>query len=73
MNRLIVADGTEAEIEQVMKKIKNNTLSVFKGDYVGVNPLDEKDVWDLRTEFIENEKSSAPCFCYILRDVITVK
>ena len=73
MNRLIVADGTEAEIEQVMKKIKNNTLSVFKGDYVGVNPLDEKDVWDLRTEFIENEKSSALCFCYILRDVITVK
>ena len=62
MNRLIVADGTEAEIEQVMKKIKNNTLSVFKGDYVGVNPLDEKDVWDLRTEFIENEKALPPVF-----------
>ena len=44
---------------------------VFKGDYVGVNPDDPSDTYDLREGYVENATTSYPTFRYILQDVIT--
>ena len=73
LNTHILADGTTTEMEKTIKQFKNGSLTVFKGNFVGVNPFDESDVWDLRTPFIECEKRSAPSFCYVLGDVIEVR
>lgn len=70
LNRLIVADGSIEEIEQIKKQFKSGNCSVFKGNYVGTNPNNADDVWDLRKEFKENESRSTPTFCYVLNDVI---
>ena len=73
LNRHILAEGTEYETERAINRFKNGTVAVFKGNYTGVNPFDENDTWDLRKNFVECEKRSAPSFCYILRDIIEVK
>lgn len=73
LNRLIAADGTEEEIGRTVRLFKDKRLSVFSGNYTGVNPFDEGDTWDLREPFAENETASAPQFRYVLRDVITVE
>lgn len=72
LNKLIAADGTKEEIETNIRQFKNKNVVVFKGDFVGVNPFDEKDTYDLRKPFYENATQSAPSFNYILKDVITV-
>ena len=71
INRLILAEGTMEAVEKVINQFKNDSLTVFQGNYWGVNPFNAADVWDLRNAYIECEKRSAPSFCYILRDVIT--
>ena len=73
LNRHILAPGTEEEIQNTIRLLKNDNITVFKGNYIGVNPFDEKDIWDLRNPFPECEKRSAPSFCYVLKDVITVE
>ena len=73
LNRLIAADGTEEEIGRTVRLFKDKRLSVFSGNYTGVNPFDAGDTWDLREPFTENETASAPQFRYVLRDVITVE
>ena len=73
LNRHILAPGTEEEIQKTIRLLKNDNITVFKGNYIGVNPFDEKDTWDLRKPFPECEKRSAPSFSYVLKDVITVE
>ena len=73
INRLILAEGTLEEVEKIVSRFKNDGISVFQGNYTGVNPFDESDTWDLRKPFIECEKRSAPSFCYVLKDVIEVQ
>ena len=73
LNRIIAARGTEEEITRVKNNFKNGKVVVFSGNYVGENPNDTEDLWDLRTPFIENETTSAPRFCYVLRDFIKVE
>ena len=73
VNSIIAATGTEAAVERAVQAFKKGKVSVFTGNYIGVNPYDEDDVWDLRREFHENEHSSSPSFCYVLKDVITVE
>ena len=73
LNRHILSPETETEIEKVIKQFKNHTLTVFKGNFTGVNPFDANDIWDLRKPFIECEKRSAPDFGYVLQDVIEVR
>ena len=73
LNRLIAAEGTEEKIETTVRQFKNKSLVVFKGDYIGINPFDSSDYYDLRKPFIENAAQSAPAFNYVLRDVITVE
>ena len=72
LNKLIAAPGTEAEVTRLEKQFKAGGLDVFKGGYIGVNPFDETDVWDLRVPYPENAIRSAPSFCYVLRDVIAL-
>lgn len=71
INRLILAEGTLEAAEKIENQFKRDGISVFQGNYTGVNPFDANDVWDLRNPFIECEKRSAPAFCYVLRDVIS--
>ena len=72
-NPPIMADGSQEKIESVIKFLKNGTIKVFHGNYIGENPDDKADTWDLNIPYIENEKQSAPSFHYILKDVITVQ
>lgn len=72
MNSHILAKGTEEEVENTIKLFKTGTLNIFKGPYLGVNPEDPEDVWDLKIPYNECETRSAPSFDFILQDVITV-
>lgn len=72
INSLIAADGTEAAVDEAIEKLKKGQLEVFKGDYIGVNPIDDSDVIDLNTGYEENKDASAPSFHYILKDVINI-
>lgn len=72
-NRIIVSPEMTQEIEKLKKQFKNGSLTVFKGDFIGVNPFDEDDVWNLNTPFYENKEQSAPSFHYILQDCIIVR
>ena len=55
------------------KQFKNGNLNVFRGNYIGVNPFDPSDFWNLNIPFIENQSGSAPSFNYVLKDVITIE
>ena len=72
INEIIAADGTKEKVDEVIHQFENDDFNVFQGDYIGVNPYDETDVIDLKKGYIENEKTSAPTFNYVLKDVITV-
>lgn len=73
LNGIIAAKGTQEEIQRVKNQFADGKISVFSGNFIGVNIYNVDDVRDFKTPFIENETSSAPKFCYILRDFITVK
>lgn len=73
LNEVILAKGTKDAIDQKIKELKSGKISVFKGNYTGVNPYDEKDVYDLSKGFEENKNSSAPAFNYVLKDVIVIE
>jgi len=72
LNKPIAAEGTQARIDQAIDAFRRNQIDVFKGDYVGVNPNNPADTYDLSQGYTENKTSSSPSFHYILRDVITV-
>lgn len=72
INELSVAEGTKERIDELIEGFKKGEITVFKGDYIGVNPYNS-DTIDLRDGYNENEKSSAPIFSYVLKDVITVE
>lgn len=72
VNYAIVPKNTDQIIDETVKNLISGKTQVFSGSFTGVNPNDENDRIDLRTPFIENEKSSSPSFTYVLDDVITV-
>lgn len=72
INDAIVASGTQKMVEDAIADMKNDRIRVFYGDYFGVDPSDPGDTYDLRKEYKENSKSSAPSFHYVLEDVITI-
>ena len=55
-----------------MKKQIKNDIAIFSGNFTGTDPFDSSNKIDLRTPFVENEKSSSPAFCYVLDDVIKI-
>ena len=73
LNSLIAPQGCAAMIDSAIASLSSGSCPVFVGDYVGVDPFDETDTWDLHTEYRENESSSAPTFHYVLQDVIVVE
>ena len=73
INERLLAQGTTEAVEKAINQFKDKNLNVFSGNYIGINPLNPNDVWDLRTPFFECENRSAPSFCYVLRDVIEVE
>lgn len=73
LNEIIAAKGTQEKIEVITNQFIEGKCHVFYGDYIGVDPFDSNDVVDLNTEYIENDKSSAPTFHYVLKDVITIE
>ncbi len=73
LNEHAAAEGTAEAMDEVIHALKHGGLTVFEGDYVGVDPNDPSDVYDLSQGFSENETSSAPQFHYVLQDVIEVR
>ena len=73
LNKSILPDGTEAEMNRVIEAIKKGQIEVFRGDFIGVNPDDPRIIVDLKWGYPENKSSSKPNFHYILRDHITVE
>lgn len=73
LNGVIAATGTTRKIDETIEAFKQGNIHVFQGDYIGVNPYDENDTYDLNQEYPENENSSAPTFGYVLKDVITIE
>ncbi len=72
INTHVAAKGTEEAVNEAIEALEKRQLTVFKGDYIGINPDDPEDKYDLNKGYIENENASAPSFHYILRDVVTV-
>ena len=72
-NDIAVADGTKEMVADVIGQFKNGSLTVFKGDYIGVDTDNPNDIIDLNEGFVENKDSSAPSFNYILKDIITIE
>ena len=72
INDAIVPENTKEIVGNTIKQLVDEEIDVFSGPFTGVNPFDENDRIDLSTPYIENEKSSAPAFCYVLDDVITI-
>ena len=73
LNEVIAAEGTADRLSEVIDGLKKGELSVFKGDYTGVNVDNPDDVIDLSEGYEENKNGSAPTFKYILKDVITIE
>lgn len=73
LNKPLAAEGTQARIDQTIEAFRRNQIDVFKGNYIGVNPDNSADTYDLTQGFTENKASSSPSFHYILQDVIIVE
>ena len=73
VNNLIAAKGTQEAVDKAIEDLRKRHVSVFKGNYVGVNPDDPNDVIDLKNGYEENKNASAPSFYYILQDVVFVR
>lgn len=73
LNQIIAAEGTAAQVRNCIDLFSKGKMSVFKGDYIGIDPFDESDRYDLNTEYIENAAASAPSFHYVLQDVIHIE
>ncbi len=73
LNQAIAPPGSEQLVQKTIEDLEAGQIQVFKGDYIGVNPDNPEDTWDLNEEYLENENLSAPSFHYILQDVIIVE
>ncbi|MBR1443837.1 MAG: BMP family ABC transporter substrate-binding protein [Firmicutes bacterium] len=73
VNSLIAAYDTDQKIAELTEEFKKGGKQVFVGDYIGADPNDPSDTYDLRQGYEENKNSSAPTFHYVLKDVITVE
>ena len=60
-------------MQEVIRQFKQGKLAVFRGDYVGADPDDPDDTYDLNQGYTENEFASAPSFHYVLKDVIRIE
>lgn len=73
LNETILPEGTKQKMEEIIAGLDGNASEIYKGNYIGVNPFDENDTYDLSNGYNENANCSAPMFNYVLKDVIKVK
>ena len=73
LNGAVAAEGSTEVMNLTIRDFKKCKIKVFYGEYTGTNPYDPNDTIDLREGFEENAVTSAPQFCYILDDVITIE
>ncbi len=73
LNTFLAAEGSREQTDWAIESLKKGRLKVFYGDYTGVNPRNAGDTVDLNTEYIENQYSSSPSFCYVLDNCIIVE
>ncbi len=74
LNQQVCAPGTQEAMDRAIERlIRDNADTVFKGDYVGIDPDDPSDTIDLNKGYIENENTSYPLFDYILKDIIIIE
>ena len=73
LNEITAADGTAEKMQKVIQQFEQGKLDVFRGDYVGADPDDPDDTYDLNQGYTENEFASAPSFHYVLKDVIRIE
>ena len=72
LNRAITSEYTKALLDKAVDDMIKGKTHVFSGNYKGTSIDDPNDRCDLTTEYIENSKSSAPTFNYLLDDIITI-
>lgn len=72
LNKHVAAEGTQEAIDKEVDAFRRGGVTVFQGNYTGVNPRDPGDTCDLSKGYQENDKFSAPTFGYILEDVVEV-
>lgn len=72
INPAIAPKGCKKLVDDAVNDMSKGRIHVFKGDYIGVDPDDPSDTYDLNKEYFENQQSSAPTFHYVLKDIITV-
>ena len=73
LNPATAPAGSQELIRQTVAELEAGKCTVFQGPYLGVNPDNPDDTWDLREPYPENERASAPSFHYILQDVIVLE
>ena len=73
INEFTAAKRTKEKVEELIRKFKNKDITVFKGDYIGIDPDNSSDKIDLNKGYEENADGSAPTFHYILKDVINIE
>ena len=73
LNEITAADGTVEKMQKVIRQFEQGKLDVFRGDYVGADPDDPDDTYDLNQGYTENEFASAPSSHYVLKDVIRIE
>ncbi len=69
LNGNLAAKGTQKAINEAVKTVTSDPAAAFRGNYTGVDPDDPSDTIDLSDGFVENAKSSAPEFHYVLEDI----
>ena len=72
LNDDLAAPGTNEKIISLIEEIKDGKIDIFRGDYIGVNPDNQRITINLNEGFTENSESSKPAFRYVLRGVVTV-
>jgi len=70
LNKHAAAAGTEERMNRAITSFQKGKVSVFKGQYTGVNPENPEDTVDLSKGWEECRDSSSPSFHYVLDDVI---
>ena len=70
LNEHLAAEGTAEKISQTVDAFRKGALDVFRGDYVGVDPENSADTYDLNQGYTENKLSSCPTFHYVLTGII---
>ena len=73
LNLHVAAPGTQEEIDKTVALFNKGKVDfVFKGNYIGQDPDNPSDTFDLSNGYVENENTSYPLFHYILSDIITI-